>query len=194
MSTEIDPVAETTEIIAAIHHKAEERVDWHQRSVERVVSTLGRPIFLYLVLSVIVTWIAYNELAPREHWVRIDTPPFYWMQGTISLGGLLMAIVILIAQNRQSKLAESRAQLDLQVNLLAEQKIAKLIALVEELRRDIPSVRDRHDPEAEAMAAATNPEEVLAALEEKVRDASPDSQGPLSAAADALRDFQKSRS
>ena len=173
MSSVIDPVTDTIDVIAAMHVKAEKSVDWHQRSVERVVSTLGRPAFLYFVLWAIIVWISYNEVAPRRHWVRIDAPPFSLLQGCISLGGLLMAIVILISQNRQGKLAESRAQLDLQVNLLAEQKVAKLIALVEELRRDLPTVPDRHDPEAEAMATATNAEEVLAALEEKVQEASP---------------------
>ncbi|BDI34323.1 hypothetical protein CCAX7_63740 [Capsulimonas corticalis] len=193
MNSQIDPVTETTDMIAAIYQKAEDGVDWHQRSVERVVATLGRPMFLYVVLGSIALWIGYNELAPREHWRLFDSPPFSWLQGCISLGGLLIAIVILISQNRQGKLAESRAQLDLQVNLLAEQKVAKLIALVEELRRDLPSVRDRRDLEAEAMASATNPEQVLAALEEKVREAAPESQGPLTAAVDALRDFQNSK-
>ena len=45
----------------------------------------------------------------------------------------------------------SGGQGELAENLLAEQKIAKLIALMEELRRDIPTVKDRFDPEAEAM-------------------------------------------
>lgn len=194
MSSVIDPVNDTIDAVAAMHHTAERRVDWHQRSVERVVSTLGRPASLYAVQGLIIGWLAYNEVAPHEHWTRIDTPPFPWLQGAISTAGLLMGIVILITQNRQGKLAESRAQLDLQVNLLAEQKVAKLIALVEELRRDLPSVRDRHDPEAEAMASATNAMEVMAALEEKVKEGPMEAQGPLAAAAEAFRDFQQSKS
>ncbi len=89
----------------------------------------------------------------------------------VTLGALLLTIVILITQNRQARLAERRAQLDLQVNLLAEQKITKLISLVEELRRDLPSVQNRHDPEAEAMQTATDPHAVLEALEEKMEAA-----------------------
>jgi uncharacterized membrane protein len=54
----------------------------------------------------------------------------------------------------------------LKVTLLTEQKAAKLINLLEELRRDLPNVKDRHDPEANALQEAMNPDRVLAALDE----------------------------
>jgi len=72
--------------------------------------------------------------------------------------------VVLITQNREAKLEKQRSELELQVNLLTEQKTTKLIRLIEELRRDLPMVRDRHDPEAAALQKTTDPEEVLAAL------------------------------
>ncbi|MGB8299016.1 MAG: hypothetical protein WCG85_26595 [Polyangia bacterium] len=59
---------------------------------------------------------------------------------------------------------EERSHLDLQVNLLAEHKVAKLIALVEELRRDLPMVRDRIDREADAMQEAVDPNAVIEVL------------------------------
>ena len=67
-----------------------------------------------------------------------------------------MTVTILTTQNRVATLAQQRAQLDLQVNLIAEQKIAKVIALIEELRRDLPSVKDRKDSLAEAMTEAVD--------------------------------------
>lgn len=54
----------------------------------------------------------------------------------------------------------------MQLSLLSEQKITKLIALVEELRRDLPNVRDRIDLESEIMQQAANPQQVLEVLEE----------------------------
>jgi uncharacterized membrane protein len=83
------------------------------------------------------------------------------------LGALLTTTVVLITQNREAKLGEQRLELELQVNLLTEQKTTKLILLLEELRRDLPMVKDRHDPEAAALQKPTDPEEVLAALEER---------------------------
>jgi uncharacterized membrane protein len=61
--------------------------------------------------------------------------------------------------------AEQRAQLSLQLNLLSEQKIAKLITLVEELRCDLPNVKNRYDPKAEEMKQAADPHVVMNALE-----------------------------
>jgi uncharacterized membrane protein len=79
----------------------------------------------------------------------------------------------LTTQNRQAKKSSHRANLELQVNLAAEQKIAKLIALLEELRRDLPSVRDRVDPVADAMSEPADPHTVMAALEEKIESHDP---------------------
>lgn len=160
-----DPVGHTIETIARLHTRAEQQVDPHQRAVETVTSLLGRPVFLHLVLVLVIAWVLFNGLAPRLGWRQMDAPPFYWLQGAVGLGALLMTIIVLTTQNRQGQLAERRAQLDLQINLLTEQKVTKVIELVEELRRDLPSVRDRLDPEAEAMTEAADPHAVLTALE-----------------------------
>ncbi|MEH2144817.1 DUF1003 domain-containing protein [Nostoc sp.] len=79
---------------------------------------------------------------------------------------MLVTTGVLIKQERQEKLAEQRAQLSLQLNLLSEQKIAKLIGLVEELRQDIPNVKNRSDPEAEMMKSPTDPHAIINVLEE----------------------------
>ena len=85
----------------------------------------------------------------------------------VSLGALITATVVLIKQNRLAKLEEQRAHLDLQVNLLTEQKVTKIINLLEELRHDLPMVKDRHDAEAMALQQPTDPHVVLAALDEQ---------------------------
>jgi len=84
----------------------------------------------------------------------------------VSLAALLTATVVLINQNRLAKLEEQRAHLDLQVNLFTEQKVTKLISLMEELRRDLPGVNDRLDLKASALEQPTDPTAVLAALNE----------------------------
>ena len=63
--------------------------------------------------------------------------------------------------------SESRAHLELQVNLLAEQKATKIIILLEELRRDMPNVHDRHDEHATTLQAMTNPDDVLDEIESR---------------------------
>ena len=83
------------------------------------------------------------------------------------MGALVTTTVVLITQNRLAKLEERRAHLELQINLLTEQKVTKLITLVEELRQDLPMVKSRDDPEAVALQQPTDPKRVLAALDER---------------------------
>ncbi len=56
------------------------------------------------------------------------------------------------------------------MSLLTEQRTAKIIDLLEELRRDMPSVRNRVDAEAEALTKVIDPQEVLTAFEAKIEE------------------------
>lgn len=165
-----DHIAQNVETLAAIRARTEEGVGVHQRTIERFTASLSRPRTLYIILALVVGWCGFNMLAPRMGMTTFDPPPFNWLQGLIGLAALLMTSMVLTTQNRQTKHTEQRAHLDLQINLLAEQKAAKLIALVEELRRDMPTVRDRVDPVAEAMQEAVDPHAVLTAMEETMED------------------------
>ena len=100
-------------------------------------------------------WILANLFIGVWGGYPFDSPPFIGLQGIVSLSALITTTVVLIKQNRLAKLEEQRAHLELQVNLLTEQKTTKLINLMEELRRDLPMVKDRHDPD-----------QVLSALDE----------------------------
>ena len=160
-----EPIAQNIEAIVAIHASAERNVSKHQRVVEAASTFLGRPTFLYGSLLVVALWLLPNVL-PDLGLPQFDPPPFDLLQLTLGIISLPMTIAVLIKQDRQEKLAEQRAQLSLQLNLLSEQKIAKLIGLVEELRRDLPNVENRYDPEVEIMKEAADPQAVMIALEE----------------------------
>jgi uncharacterized membrane protein len=141
--------------------------------MEMVTAALGRPRTIYLTFSIVVAWVTLNLGIPKSWgWRRFDPPPFFWLQGLVALSALLMTTLVLITTNRQTRNAEERSHLDLQVNLLSEHKVAKIVALLEELRRDLPMVRDRTDREADAMQEAVDPHAMLEALE-KATDTKP---------------------
>jgi uncharacterized membrane protein len=158
-------LAQTIQTVLALQAREEEQASGHQLAIERVTRRLGRPHTVYATLSLLLVWATLNAVVHAMGLRAPDPPPFPWMQAFVSACALLMTVVVLTAQNRQAAVAERRGHLDLQVNLLAEQKIAKLIALVEELRRDLPSVRPRRDSVAEAMKNTLDPEVVIAALD-----------------------------
>ena len=158
-------VGQKIQSISELFAKAESRVGRHQLAIERVTDAVGRPATAYILAFAIVAWLILNALAPRLGVVAYDPPPFPWLQLAASVSALLMTVTILTTQNRVATLAQQRAQLDLQVNLIAEQKIAKVIALIEELRRDLPSVKDRRDSLADAMTEAVDLDAVAGELE-----------------------------
>jgi uncharacterized membrane protein len=167
---QVDPIGQNIETIADLHIRMEKKVDRHQRSIETVTAFLGRPRFLYIILTFVALWILMNVALILSGFHPIDLPPFNLLQGIISLSALLMTTIVLITQQRQNRVTELRRQLDLQVNLLVEQKVTKLIALVEELRQDSPHVQNRQDPEVEALMEPVNPHEVVTTLNQMIKD------------------------
>ena len=172
--------------IAAVHEfytREEAKRSASQRHAETIGGAIGRPASLVGMLTFILVWIGANVVLDARGAQAFDPAPFFWLQGLVGLVALLTTTFVLIKQNRVAKLDEQRAHLDLKITLLIEQKTAKLIDLVEELRRDLPNVKNRHDPSALAMQQAMSPEGVLAALDEEV--ISPDGSSSMTAAAHA---------
>jgi uncharacterized membrane protein len=166
-----NPIERSIEDIANLHIHMESKVDRHQRSIESVTAFLGRPRFLYIILFFVALWILVNISLKLSGVHPVDPPPFIWLELIISVSALLMTTVVLISQRRQNKATELRRHLDLQINVLVEQKVTKLIELVEELRRDLPQVENRHDPEVEALKQNVNPHEVVSSLNQLIKEA-----------------------
>ena len=147
----------------------EQRAGAAQRLLERLSAAIGRPWSLALIVLVVMAWTGYNLLAPKFGLRPFDAPPFSALQGVVSLSALLITTVVLIGQNRMAQLERQRDQLELHVSILTEQKTTKLVHLLEELRHDLPMVRDRHDPEAAKLQQPTDTTEILSALEKGER-------------------------
>lgn len=159
--------------LRSIHAQAESNLGTHQRLIERSTAVLGRPRTVYMLLVVVLSWGLGNAASYVLGYAAWDAPPFFWLQGAIGLYAAVVGTTVLITQTRQQQHADHRSYLELQISLTAEQKAAKLIELLEELRRDMPSVRDRVDPQADAMARAVDPKAVMSALQETLASAEP---------------------
>lgn len=142
---------------------------------------LGKPAFAGLLTLVIAGWIGADFCRARAGYGWIDSPPFPIMSAILALMAVYMMAVVLISQRRAQTLADHREQLVLQLALLNDQKTAKLIALLEELRRDDPLVRNRADDHAEQLTRPADPEAVIDAIRESdPRVAAANEAGPAS--------------
>jgi len=166
LGSERDQISQNIDAVHEFYSRENQKVSPSQRILERISHLVGKPAFLGFILLFVALWIFANTLLHMLGLPEFDRPPFFWLQGIVGLGALLTATAVLTKQNRFDKLAEQRAHLDLKVTLLTEQKVAKLIDLLEELRRDLPNVKNRHDPSAASLQQPMNPDLVLAALDE----------------------------
>lgn len=167
IDADLDPIAQNTETMLAFHQHEQGTISRHQQLLESVSEVIGSPTFFAATIFFVTMWIVANLLARQYHHRPVDLPPFPILQGILALAALLTTIVVLIKQNRLGKMEERRAHLEFQVNLLTEQKVTKLINLIEELRHDLPMIKDRFDAQAAAFQKPTDPEAVLKALDDR---------------------------
>ena len=159
-------IEDTVQAIAEVHLEHHRRATPVQRVVDRMTRFVGRPRFVGLMTAAFLTWIILNlalHLLKRE---PFDPLPFPWLETFATLLALYISVLILITQRRENELTEHREQLTLELSILSEKKSAKIIELLEELRRDLPGVRDRVDAEASEMAKPSDPQAVLQAITE----------------------------
>ncbi len=159
-------IEDTVQAIAKLHADHHSSAGALQHLVERLTAWIGRPAFIALMSVAIAAWAGGNLAVAFSGATPWDPAPFAWLQGALGLLALYVTVLILTTQRRDDQLAGYREQLTLELAILGEQKSAKIIALLEEMRRDSPYLRNRVDQEAEAMAVAADPQAVLDAIKE----------------------------
>jgi uncharacterized membrane protein len=172
-----EPVLRNIETIIQLETDHGKTIPIHHRLLESVAAGFSQPRFLYSQIIFFLAWWLCSHLSSQGILAK-DFPKFNPRADGLSVASLLISTGVLVYQNRQEKLAEERSHLTLQINLLTEQKIVKLIALVEELRTDLPNVRNRQDPEAEEMQQPIDPEALLTALKESLNPSETESPSP----------------
>jgi uncharacterized membrane protein len=171
-----DHVQATIEAIGELHRRHHRRTTPTQRMVTRLTNLAARPRFVGGLTLALMLWIGGNAALQLKGWPAPDPAPFNGLQMFAAILGVYVTLLILITQRRENELSEARDQLTLELAILNEQKSAKIIALLEESRRDNPMMPDRHDQEAVHMSSPADPQAVLDAL----RDATGEMTGALS--------------
>jgi uncharacterized membrane protein len=133
-----------------------------ERVADRITRFTGSMLFVYIHLALFGFWIAANL-----GWVPgVPTwdPTFVVLAMWASVEAIFLSTFVLISQNRMSAVAERRAELDLQISLLAEHEITRLTTLVAGIA-DRLEVRTAVEGELEEIQNDVSPEAVLDALQ-----------------------------
>ncbi len=145
------------------------------RIADAVTTFSGSMAFVYIHAVWFGLWILLNlGLVHVPHLSEFDPFPFGLLTLIVSLEAIFLSTFVLISQNRLAWASEKRAELDLQVNLLAEQKATKVLEMLDQMAKQLDAMDNRfkfkRDPEVEALKVSPEPQEVLAAIDENVKN------------------------
>ena len=175
-AAEHGPVEETIEQIVRIEQRDRMTVTLSDRIADRITAFSGSMLFFYVNALWFAIWIPLNL-----GWLGVepfDPFPFGLLTKIVSRE----TIFVLISQNRQAMLADRRAKVDLQVDMLAEQEVTKLMNLVPQIHHHL-GLSHPDDPEISAMRRRTDIEHVLDKIDEAEQKLAPESaKGPDGAA------------
>ena len=152
--------------IEALRRRREEEeanASLEARIANAITRFSGSMRFVYVHALAYGLWIVAN-LGWVPGVVAWD-PTFVVLAMIASVEAIFLSTFILITQNRMAAAADRRAELDVQISLLAEAEITKVVELVSAIaeRLDVPTAEKR---EIEEMKRQVAPEAVLDAIEE----------------------------
>ncbi|HEX3652090.1 MAG TPA: DUF1003 domain-containing protein [Rhizomicrobium sp.] len=145
------------------HRKEEARATTEERVACVITDFTGSMLFVYLHVAIFGAWIVLNL-----RWVPgipAWDPSFVILAMIASVEAIFLSTFVLITQNRMAAAAERRAELDLQINLLAEHEVTKLIRMVSAIAGHL-NVPTEAGSEIEELKSDIAPEAVLDEIEQ----------------------------
>jgi uncharacterized membrane protein len=125
----------------------------HYRLADRISTVIGSMRFVVVQLVLVAAWVLANRgLNFDRHFVGLGT--------VAAVESIFLTAFVLISQNRMRALADERAELDVQITLLAEHEITQLMRALDAVadKLEIPA---EARPDLEELADEVEPEQVL---------------------------------
>jgi uncharacterized membrane protein len=159
-------VVRNIEALLERQRRQNERRPARERVAVAVTRFAGSLAFVYLHLVAVIAWVMINiGLTPLP---RFD-PTFVLLATIASVEAIFLTAFVLITQNRMQAEADRRAELDLQISLLTEHELTRLLTLVRRLAEH-SGLTLPDDEELRELQRDVAPEQILDTLEEKQRD------------------------
>jgi len=141
--------------------QVEQKKSFQQRLADAITHFTGSMRFVYIHALLYGAWIIINF--PGVPLPKFD-PSFIILAMVASVEAIFLTTFVLMTQNRMSEQAEKRAELDLQISLLAEYEVTRLITLVKAIAEKL-DIEASKDPELPELQQNVAPERVLDVME-----------------------------
>lgn len=140
-----------------------------ERLADAITDFSGRMYFVYFHIVWFGIWILINlgffGIQP------FDPYPFGLLTMIVSLEAIFLATFVLISQNRLSAEADRRADLDLQIGLLTEYEITRVLNMLDAIQ-DKMGIENDSDEELIELEKNVHPEDVLEEMDRRQRSIS----------------------
>jgi uncharacterized membrane protein len=130
-----------------------------QKFADAVREFIGNMRSAYLLGAIIIAWVT-ADLGWLPGVPRFDSYPYPLLATITSVAALFLSTFILVSQNRMTELADQRAELNVQINLLAEHEVTQLIHLVESIAIRVGARHDT-DPVLDELKQHVDPLQVI---------------------------------
>ena len=172
-------VQHTVAEIVKLEQRDRLAMSWSDHLANWTTAFSGSMLFVGLHVVWFALWVLINL-----GWLGIepfDPFPFGLLTMVVSLEAIFLSTFVLISQNRQALQADRRAKVDLQVNLIAEQEVTKVMQMVAEIH-DHLGIRHARDPELYEMQQPTRVTRLMDAIDAAEQQLDPEgAKGPDSA-------------
>ena len=152
-----DHVTKTIEEILKLESRERTRTE---RIADGITAFFGSIVFIWLHVLWFALWIIFN--LPGWGFEPFDPFPFTFLTMMVSLEAIFLSAFILMSENRQARLADRRARVNLQVDMIAEREITKLMELVMDIHSQL-QIQKPVDNELKSMQQPTNIEHLTEA-------------------------------
>jgi uncharacterized membrane protein len=132
------------------------------RIADLITSISGRMIFVYIHIVWFAAWILLNT--GRFGQAPFDPFPYGLLTMIVSLEAIFLSTFVLISQNRLSREADNRAELDMHIGLMTEHELTRVLRMLDTIQNKM-GIKNEKDSELADLEMETKPEDVLAEIE-----------------------------
>ncbi len=147
--------------IIRLRLKADRARGLQDRLSDAITKFSGQMVFVYIHVVWFGAWILVNT--GRFGIAPFDPFPYGFLTLVVSLEAIFLSTFVLISQNRLSEGAESRANLNLQIALLTEHEVTRVLQMLDAIQ-DRMGIDNDEDSELADLEMETKPEDVLAEI------------------------------
>jgi uncharacterized membrane protein len=152
-------------IQALVERKRRENINKtrEEKVADAVTRFAGSMLFVYIHLCLFGLWVLWNL-----GWIGLKPfdPSFVVLAMFASVEAIFLSTFVLISQNRASIQADKRADLDLQVSLLSEHEVTRLIVLVTQIAKKM-DIKEANEAELDELSQDVHPENVMDTMEKQ---------------------------